>query len=74
MTYTERTTYKRGATDFSSQVQKMQGAGCEIVALGTIIRETIGAIATARKLGWNPDFLGTTASYLDLIHKLGGRR
>jgi branched-chain amino acid transport system substrate-binding protein len=72
MTYTERTTYKRGATDFSSQVQKMQSAGCEIVALGTIIRETIGAIGTARKLGWNPDFLGTTAAYLDLIHKLGG--
>ena len=72
MTYTERTTYKRGATDFSSQVQKMQSAGCEIVALGTIIRETIGVIGTARKLGWNPDFLGTTAAYLDLIHKLGG--
>ncbi|HEX5611757.1 MAG TPA: ABC transporter substrate-binding protein [Burkholderiales bacterium] len=72
MTYTERTTYKRGTTDFSSQIQKMQSAGCEVVALGTIIRETIGAIATARKLGWNPDFLGTTAAYLDLIHKLGG--
>jgi branched-chain amino acid transport system substrate-binding protein len=72
MTYTERTTYKRGATDFSSQIQKMQGANCEIIALGTIIRETIGAIGTARKLGYNPDFLGTTAAYLDLIHKLGG--
>jgi branched-chain amino acid transport system substrate-binding protein len=72
MTYTERTTYKRAATEFSSQVQKMQGAGCEIIALGTIIRETIGVIGTARKLGYNPDFLGTTAAYLDLIHKLGG--
>jgi branched-chain amino acid transport system substrate-binding protein len=72
MTYAERTTYKRGATDFSSQVQKMQGAGCDMVVLGTIIRETVGTIATARKLGWNPEFLGTTAIYLDLIHKLGG--
>ncbi len=72
MKYTEVTSYKRGATDFSSQIQKMQAAGCEIVVLGTIIRETIGAIATARKLGWNPDFIGSAATYLDLIHKLGG--
>ena len=72
MKYTEVTTYKRGATDFSSQVQKMRGAGCEMVVLGTIIRETIGAIGTARKLGWHPEFLATGAAYLDLIHRLGG--
>ena len=72
MSYIERTTYKRGATDFSSQVAKMKGADCEIVVMGTIIRETIGTIATARKLGWNPDFVGQTATYFDIIHKLGG--
>lgn len=72
MKYTEVTTYKRGTTDFSSQVQKMRGAGCDMVVLGTIIRETIGAIATARKLGWSPEFLASGAAYLDLIHKLGG--
>jgi branched-chain amino acid transport system substrate-binding protein len=72
MSYAERTTYKRGATDFSSQVAKMRGANCDVVVMGTIIRETIGTIATARKLGWNPDFIGTTASYFDIIHKLGG--
>ena len=72
MKYTEVTTYKRGATDFSSQVQKMQGAGCDGVVMGTIIRETIGTIATARRLDWNPQFVGTTASYFDIIHKLGG--
>ncbi len=49
----EKTTYKRGATDFSSQIQRLQSAGCDFVVLGTIMRETIGAIATARKLGWN---------------------
>ena len=72
MKYVEVTTYKRGATDFSSQVQKMQGANCDVVVMGTIIRETIGTIATARKLGFNPEFIGTTASYFDIIHKLGG--
>jgi branched-chain amino acid transport system substrate-binding protein len=72
MEFVEKTSYKRGATDFSSQVSKMQASGCDMIVLGTIIRETIGAIGTARKLGYNPTFLGSSASYTDLIHKLGG--
>jgi branched-chain amino acid transport system substrate-binding protein len=68
----EKTTYKRGATDFSSQVSRMKDAGCDFVVLGTIIRETIGTIGTARKLGWNVEFMGSSASYTELIHKLGG--
>ncbi|MBL8318978.1 MAG: ABC transporter substrate-binding protein [Burkholderiaceae bacterium] len=72
MEMTEKTSYKRGATDFSSQVAKMKGAGCELVVLGTIIRETIGTIAESRKTGFGPVFLGSSASYTDLIHKLGG--
>jgi branched-chain amino acid transport system substrate-binding protein len=72
MEMTEKTTYKRGATDFSSQVAKMKGAGCELVVLGTIIRETIGTIGESRKTGFSPVFLGSSAAYTDLIHKLGG--
>jgi branched-chain amino acid transport system substrate-binding protein len=68
----EKTTYKRGATDFSSQVAKMKAAGCDLVVLGTIIRETIGTIGESRKTGFNPIFLGSSAAYTDLIHKLGG--
>jgi branched-chain amino acid transport system substrate-binding protein len=72
MEMVEKTTYKRGATDFSSQVAKMKASGCELVVLGTIIRETIGAIGESRKTGFNPVFLGSSAAYTDLIHKLGG--
>jgi branched-chain amino acid transport system substrate-binding protein len=68
----EKTTYKRGATDFSSQIARMKNAGCDFVVLGTIIRETLGAIGTARKLGWGVEFMGSSAAYTDLIHKLGG--
>src|SRR5678815_3870587 len=50
MALAEKTTYKRGATDFSSQVARMKDAGCDLVVLGTIIRETLGTIGTARKL------------------------
>ena len=73
MTLAEKTTYKRGATDFPSQVAKMKAAGCELVVLGTIIRETIGTIAESRKTGFNPVFVGSSAAYTDLIHKLGGK-
>ena len=72
MALAERTTYKRGATDFSSQIARMKDAGCDFVVLGTIIRETLGAIGTARKLGWGVEFMGSSAAYTDLIHKLGG--
>jgi len=73
MEFAEKTSFKRGATDFSSQVTKMQASGCDMVVLGTIIRETIGTIGTARKLGYSPVFLGSSAAYTDLIHKLGGK-
>ena len=73
MEMVEKTTYKRGATDFSSQVAKMKSAGCDLVVLGTIIRETIGTIAESRKTGYNPVFFGSSAVYTDLIHKLGGK-
>ena len=73
MTLTEKTSYKRGATDFSSQVARMKAAGCELVVMGTIIRETIGTIAESRKTGFNPIFFGSSALYTDLIHKLGGK-
>ena len=73
MTMTDKASFKRGATDFSSQVAKMQASGCEMVVLGTIIRETIGTIGTARKMGYTPIFLGSSAAYTDIIPKLGGK-
>ena len=59
MQLAEKTSYKRGATDFSSQVARMKSAGCDMVVLGTIIRETIGVIGESRKTGFNPVFLGS---------------
>jgi len=70
---TEKTSFKRGSTDFSTQVAKMKASGCELVVLGTIIRETIGTVAESRKTGFNPIFLASIAAYTDLIHKLGGK-
>jgi branched-chain amino acid transport system substrate-binding protein len=73
MELTEKSSFKRGSTDFSSQVARAKAAGCEMVVLGTVIRETIGTIGEARKLAFSPVFVGTSAVYTELIHKLGGK-
>jgi branched-chain amino acid transport system substrate-binding protein len=72
LTLAEKTSFKRGATDFSSQVARMKAAQCDFVYLGTIIRETIGTIAEARKTGFEPVFFSSSAAYTDIVHKLGG--
>jgi branched-chain amino acid transport system substrate-binding protein len=60
----ETVTHKPTDQDFTAQITKLKGAGCDLVALGTIVRDSIVPYATARKIGWTDvDFLGSAASY-----------
>jgi branched-chain amino acid transport system substrate-binding protein len=55
-------------TDFSGQVGKLKSAGCDLVIMGSIIKETIQTIATARKGGWKDvTFVGQSASYDPIV-------
>lgn len=72
-TLVEKTSFKRGATDFSSQVARMKAADCDFVVMGTLIRESVGTIAEARKLQFNPVFVAPSSAYTDLIPRLGGK-
>ncbi len=65
------TSYKRGASDFSAQIAKMKSDGCDLVVLGTILRETIGAMGEAKKLGWDVTFLGATPTNVLEVPLLG---
>jgi branched-chain amino acid transport system substrate-binding protein len=65
------TSYKRGASDFSAQVAKMKSDGCDLVVLGTVIRETIGTMGEAKKLGWDVTFLGATPTNVLEVPALG---
>jgi branched-chain amino acid transport system substrate-binding protein len=65
------TSYKRGVSDFSAQIAKMKSDGCDLVVLGTIIRETIGAMSEAKKLGWDVTFLGATPTNVLEVPALG---
>jgi branched-chain amino acid transport system substrate-binding protein len=66
------TSYKRGASDFSSQISKMKAEGCDLVMFGTVIRETVGAMIEVRKNGWdNAKFLASAAANFPDVHVLG---
>jgi branched-chain amino acid transport system substrate-binding protein len=60
----ETATHKPTDQDFTAQITRLKAAGCDLVALGTIVRDSIVPYATARKIGWTDvDFLGSAATY-----------
>ncbi len=60
----ESVSHKPTDQDFTAQITKLKAAGCDLVVLGTIVRDSIVPYATARKIGWaDVDFLGSAASY-----------
>src|SRR5690242_18979255 len=65
------TSYKRGASDFSAQVAKMKSDGCDLVVLGAVLREPIGTMTEAKKLGWDVTFLGATPVNVMEVPMLG---
>lgn len=66
-----KVSFKRGATDFNSQVARMKADGCDFVALGSVVRESVGILNAAAKLGWKPVFAVSSPSYVPELHTLG---
>jgi ABC-type branched-subunit amino acid transport system substrate-binding protein len=71
LTAASTTSYKRGASDFSSQVAKMKSDGCDFVVLGTVVRETVGVMMEGRKIGFAPVYFGSTAANVVEVPALG---
>ena len=67
------TSYKRGATDFSTQVARMRADGADFIVMGTVIRETIGVAKAALALGWKVPMVCSQACYTNETAKLGGK-
>jgi branched-chain amino acid transport system substrate-binding protein len=68
----EKTSYKRGATDFSSQFARMKQADCDIVMFGAVVREAAAAALERQKIGWNVDMLVSQPSATDTVIRLAG--
>jgi len=63
----EMAAHKPTDQDFTASLTKLKGAGCDLVLMGTIVRDSIVPYVTARKMGWTDvDFVGSAASY-DLV-------
>src|SRR5215472_11268768 len=63
----EMVAHKPTDQDFTASITKLQGAGCDLILMGTIVRDSIVPYVTARKMGWtNVDFVGSAAVY-DLV-------
>ena len=67
MKIVETAAHKPTDQDFTASLTKLKDAGCDLIAMGTIVRDTIVPYTAARKMGWNNvTFLGSAATY-DLV-------
>lgn len=63
----ETAAHKPTDQDFTAPITKLRSAGCDLVLMGTIVRDSIVPYTTARKAGWTDvTFLGSAAVY-DLV-------
>jgi len=66
------TLHKPSDTDFTASVARLRDAKCDLVLLGTIVRDTIQIVSSARKTGWNVEFLGQVAIYDEAVAEAPG--
>ena len=73
MKLVSETAHKPTDTDFTAVMAKHRDAGCELITMGTIIRDVILPMATAKKMGWNDvEFLTSIASYDAIVASAKG--
>ena len=64
----ETAAHKPTDQDFTASITKLREAGCELIAMGTIVKDTIVPYTTARKGGWTDViFLGSAATYDSVV-------
>jgi branched-chain amino acid transport system substrate-binding protein len=62
--YAAETTHKPDDADFVGSLTKLKDSGCDLVSLALGIRQTVTAVATAKKIGWaNVKFLTSSAGF-----------
>jgi branched-chain amino acid transport system substrate-binding protein len=66
------TLHKPTDTDFSAAVSRLHDADCDLILLGTIVRDTLQIVSAVRKSGWNVDLLGQVAIYDQAVAEAPG--
>ena len=65
-------TFAPTANDFNSHVSRIADAKCDLVSMGTIVKDTILILQTARKMDYSPVFCGQFASYSTAVAEAPG--
>jgi branched-chain amino acid transport system substrate-binding protein len=66
------TTHKPTDTDFTASVARLRDAKCDLLLLGSIVRDTNQIITAVRKTGWKVDMLGPVAAYDEAVADVPG--
>ena len=73
LAYLAETTHKPDEEDFVGSLSKLKSEGCEVISIALGVRQSITAIATAKKIGWGEvKFLGSSASFHTGVAKVPG--
>ncbi|MBU3914101.1 ABC transporter substrate-binding protein [bacterium] len=72
MTTTASISHSADSIQFTEEISELKNRNCDVIILGTIVRDTIGAVRIARKMGWKVDIVGASTACNDVVIKLGG--
>jgi branched-chain amino acid transport system substrate-binding protein len=72
LAFADKIAVKRGIADLSGIPQRLKAAGCDLVVLGIGARDTLVLVGDVHRLGFEPDFVGTSALYSALDHASAG--
>ena len=64
----ETSAHKPDATEFTAAILRLRNAGCDLVMMGTVHRDTILVLEAARKMAWEDvAWVGNNAAYGQVI-------
>ena len=66
------TGHKPTDTDFNGAIAKLRDASCDLIVLGSIVKDTVIILQTAHKIGWDPIFMGNFATYSTAVAEAPG--
>jgi len=72
ITLVEKTSYKRGDTDFSAQIARLKAAKIELLMLNANVRETAGVAVESRKQNLDADIIASNGAQSPATLRLGG--
>lgn len=66
------TSHKPTDLDFTAAVLKLREAGCDLIGMGTIIRDTIAIMSEIKRQDWDVTTVGTLGSFVSLVASAPG--